>query len=69
MACLALLSTVLPLHGDVMEEISNQNGYSWDLSDETQVGQMKGMLIWGFFLAISAALLSGFIPTSGEPST
>jgi len=51
-----------------MEEISNQNGYTWSMSDEDQITQMKGMLLWGFFLAIASAVIVCIIPNSTTPS-
>lgn len=48
----------------VMEEISNQNGYSWSMSDEDQVTQMKGMILWGFLIAIASAVIVCIIPNS-----
>ena len=65
----ALTSTLRSAESSVMDEISNQNGYSWDMSDKDQVTQMKGMILWGFVLAIASALLAGLIPNSPAQTT
>lgn len=65
----ALTSPISSAESSVLDEISNQNGYSWDMSDKDQVTQMKGMILWGFVIAIASALLAGFIPNSTTPTT
>lgn len=45
------------------------DSYSWDLTDADQKKIATGMIIWGIFLSVAAAMLSGFIPNSTSPPT
>lgn len=64
-----LTPTTVKADSGIIEEISNQNGYSWGMSDDEQITQMKGMILWGFCIAIASAILTIVIPHSISPTT
>lgn len=50
------------------DDVSYKDEYSWEMSDSDQKKMATGMLMWGFFLVIASALISGFIPNSTSPT-
>jgi len=64
-----LTPTMARCDDSIIDETFNQNGYTWGMSDKEQIKQMKGMVVWGFFMAIATMLLAGFIPNSTSSTT
>lgn len=63
--------TLNPIHlsANFVKDTSYKDDYSWDLTDSDQKKVAAGMIMWGFFLIVASALLSGFIPNSTLPAT
>ncbi len=55
--------------GNFTDDPSYKDEYSWDLTDSDQKKIACGMVIWGFFLVLASALISGFVPNSTAPAT
>ncbi len=57
------------LSANFVDDTSFQDEYSWDLTDSDQKKIATGMIMWGIFLSLAAAMLSAFIPNSTLPPT
>lgn len=66
---LALIFQTTNLSANFTDDASFQDDYSWDLSDADQKKIASGMIMWGIFLSLAAAMLSAFIPNSTSPPT
>lgn len=66
---LAFLFQTTHLSANFTDDASFQDNYSWDLTDADQKKIATGMIMWGIFLSLAAAMLSAFIPNSTTPPT
>jgi hypothetical protein len=68
---IALIFALQPnyLSANFTDDTTFQDEYSWDLSDADQKKIASGMIMWGIFLSLAAAMLSAFIPNSTAPPT